>query len=265
MCAACMTRLGCSPCSPRSPGSAVHTVCRRPCPSYSSFAVCRPPALHYTQHARWALGCPFTRPPSLACCPCVQVEAGALPELPLQWVGRARPRKFGRVLDGEVAACRQVGAGGGRGGWGGICPVDKAPCRAGCQALGSGRVLRPTPTPLANPPFPPLAESLPPARRLFQLVCPSAWQPSRRPLAGRTAVRHPPRPHLQPRSLGGRMQLGRGRIGGCRGRLWHLQQQQQQRGDDRDAALRRGAWPAGPGAALSARVLKALGRGCRRR
>jgi len=33
---------------------------------------------------------------------------GTLKKLPLEWVARLRPRKFGNVLPGEVATCRQA-------------------------------------------------------------------------------------------------------------------------------------------------------------
>lgn len=32
----------------------------------------------------------------------------SLEELPLRWVPRVRPRKFGKLLDGDVQACKQV-------------------------------------------------------------------------------------------------------------------------------------------------------------
>ncbi|KAK9862391.1 hypothetical protein WJX84_004389, partial [Apatococcus fuscideae] len=31
-----------------------------------------------------------------------------LEELPIEWVPRLQPRRFGKVLEGEIAACRQV-------------------------------------------------------------------------------------------------------------------------------------------------------------
>ena len=36
------------------------------------------------------------------------LQVTALPQLPLEWVERPRPRKFGRVLPGDIAECIQV-------------------------------------------------------------------------------------------------------------------------------------------------------------
>ena len=77
----------------------------------------RPRAMSHVWCRRIVLLSPFVHSaPTRPCCPARLLapaarQAAPQPQpqaLPLTWVERTRPRKFGRVLDGEIATCRAV-------------------------------------------------------------------------------------------------------------------------------------------------------------